>query len=1059
MQTPTRHNWSSYDWQNPAILSRNREPSHASLLPYHDATSALSGERGASPYFRLLNGDWHFCYKPSFIEVPDHFFSIKYEDEDWDSLPVPGNWQMYGYGKPNYTNVHYPYPVDPPFVPQENPVGLYRHIFHLPGTWQDRQTFLVFESVDSAFYVWVNGQLVGYSQCSHLPSEFNITPFVQLGSNLLAVQVFQWSDGSYLEDQDMWRMSGIFRDVYLFSTPGVHIRDVRIRTDFDPAYQDAILNIRVCLKNYTTITVPSHSVAVHLFDPQGHLILADTLASVPLLEDGKDITIENQFTIKNPEKWSAEEPFLYKLIIELIDPNGCSLEFEPFPVGFRKVEIIAGIFHFNGKPIKLQGVNRHDTHPDLGHAVSLESMVRDITLMKQHHINAVRTSHYPNDPRWLDLCDRYGLYVIDEADLETHGFEVTGHWAQLSRDPNWKEAYVERASRMVERDKNHPSIFMWSLGNESGFGPNHIAMAAWIRQADPTRLIHYEGAYDSPLGEWVKRADPDYMEHRPDAPGGPVVDVVSVMYPTVERLIAEGEQVDNPRPFFMCEYAHAMGNGPGNLKEYWEVIRTYPRLMGGCVWEWVDHSIRMHTPSGEEWFAYGGDFDDYPNDANFCVDGLNFPDRIPHSGLIEYKKILEPVQVDSIDLSVCKIRLTNRYAFKSLTGLEGYWSINSNGQTIQQGRLPELGLHPGESKEFQLLYSIPESVPEAELWLNLSFCLAEDTLWAKRGFEQAWAQFQLSTPAPVRQTLLLKDMPTLDLNSSGHILTISGEEFILEFDLYSGMICSLTYHDTPLLNSGPKLNFWRAPTDNDVNISKKWRAAGLNRIQHRIEHVEFSTPEPQHIKLWVKAILGSFNLEPAVLSEYQYDIFGSGDIHIHTHIEPLRDLPELPRVGLQLRLPDRFDRLSWYGRGPHESYIDRKESARVDIYHGTVQEQYVPYIFPQENGNKSDVRWASLTDLQGRGLFVAGMPLINFSALHYTPEDLTEANHTFELKKRDEVILNLDYRHNGLGSNSCGPIPMEKYLLFPAKMDFSLRIRPFDWNTFSPSYLYRQNLP
>ncbi len=599
MLNPSLYNWSENDWQNPKLLSRGREPSHASLLAYEDIPSALTRERGASPYFRLLNGEWQFRYQPSIMEVPDHFYSTSYEDSDWEALPVPSNWQMHGYGKPNYTNVNYPYPVDPPFVPQENPVGLYRHAFNLPKSWQGRQTFLMFEGVDSAFYVWVNGQMVGYSQGSHLPSEFNVTSFVQEGLNSISVQVFQWSDGSYLEDQDMWRMSGIFRDVYLYSTPGIHLRDVHIRPELDPAYTDAVLNIKTWLKNYTAIASPGHSVVVHLYDPQGHLVLSEILASVPQMGNKEEIILEGQYPISAPDQWSAEEPLLYTLLVELKDEHGSTLEIESFPVGFRKVEVIKGVFHFNGKPVKLQGVNRHDTHPDLGHAVSLESMVNDICLMKQHNINTVRASHYPNDPRWLDLCDRYGLYVVDEADLETHGFTVTGHWAQLSRDPDWKEAYVERVSRMLERDKNHPSIFMWSLGNESGFGPNHVAMAAWIRQADPTRLIHYEGAYDGPLGEWVKGADPEYLEHRADAPGGPVVDVVSVMYPTVDRLIAEGEQSDNSRPFFMCEYAHAMGNGPGNLKEYWETIRAYPRLMGGCVWEWVDHSIRMYTPSGE----------------------------------------------------------------------------------------------------------------------------------------------------------------------------------------------------------------------------------------------------------------------------------------------------------------------------------------------------------------------------------------------------------------------------------------------------------------------------
>ena len=647
-----------HDWENLQVLQRNREPAHATLLPYADAAGALSGERGASPYFKLLNGHWHFCYVPTPVEAPEHFESERFDASGWDSISVPSNWQMLGYGRPNYTNVRYPFPVDPPRVPQDNSCGLYRRTFALPEGWDGKEVFLEFEGVNSAFYVWLNGQMVGYSQGAHVPAEFRLTPYVRSGANLLVVQVFQWSDGAYLEDQDMWRLNGIFRDVYLFATPSVHMRDVRVGAELDETYTDAVLNVSVALRNYGSSALgglikalhelkggasAGYRVSARLLDAAGAAVVEGEIGESISLDAGAEATLAASFSVKAPAKWSAEEPNLYTLLLTLADPAGSVQEVVRVNVGFRKVEIKQGVFYFNGVPIKLQGVNRHDTHPDLGHAVSLESMIHDVVLMKQHNINTVRTSHYPNDPRWLDLCDRYGLYVVDEADLECHGFGTVGDQDQISEDPAWEAAYLDRAIRMVERDKNHPCVIMWSLGNESGYGRNHVAMADWIHKFDPSLPVHYEGATG-----WGNRAN--------GKPFAGVVDVYSTMYPTVERIINEGQQTDNPLPFFMCEYAHAMGNGPGNLKEYWDAIRAYPRLMGGCVWEWVDHSVRQRTEDGEEWWAYGGDFNDHPNDGNFCVDGLCWPDRTPYPGLIEYKKILEPVHVEAIDLKAGMVK-------------------------------------------------------------------------------------------------------------------------------------------------------------------------------------------------------------------------------------------------------------------------------------------------------------------------------------------------------------------------------------------------------------------
>jgi beta-galactosidase/beta-glucuronidase len=1037
---------SARDWENPHLLARHREPAHATLVPFADIETALQGERGASPFFRLLNGRWQFQYAASPAEVPNGFEREAFAADDWASIPVPSNWQMLGYGKPNYSNVAYPYPVDPPRVPQENPVGLYRHTFHLPAgyppkvgeedTSGGRQLFLTFEGVNSAFYVWLNGQPVGYSQGSHMPSEFNVTPYARPGANLLAVQVFQWSDASYLEDQDMWRLSGIFRDVYLIRTPGTHVRDVRIRTRLAPAsgypaYRDAVLDLEATLRNSTREPADALRLTASLFDPDGRPVAEQVLGDALRLNAGEESALAAEIAVSNPRKWSAEEPSLYTLLIRL---HGVGEEVvERFAVGFRQIEVAGSQVRLNGVPLVLKGVNRHDTHPDLGHAVSLESMLQDIVLMKQHNINTVRTSHYPPDPRWLDLCDRYGLYVIDEADLETHGFGISGNLSQLAQDPGWKEAFLDRAERMVERDKNHPSIIIWSLGNESGFGPNHEAMADRIRQADPTRPIHYE-----------------------QAGGAKAVDIVSVMYPTVESLIRQGQRTDDARPFFMCEYAHAMGNGPGNLREYWDAIDAHTRLLGGCVWEWVDHGLRRHTPSGEEWFAYGGDFSDAPNDGNFCIDGLNFPDRIPHTGLIELKKVLEPVRVEPVDLQTGKVKIANRYQFASLAHLRATWSLLADDEILQQGTLPPLDTPPGGEAVITLPYRLPAARPGAEYWLNLRFTLGQETLWAPQGHEVAWAQLALpleTSPAP---RLKAAAIPPLALEESEREITLCGEEFQLVFDREAGTFSAWHYRGRPLIAAGPRFNAWRAPTDNDVHAAREWRKAGLDRLQHRVASVSLRQRSSQVVEIEARSTVGAYSLAPAFAVTYRYTIYGTGAVVIETQVTPRSDLPNLPRIGLEMVLPAGLDRFAWYGRGPHESYSDRKESARVGVYRGTVQEQFVPYIMPQENGNKTEVRWAAITDARGMGLLAAGMPLLNVSARHYSLENLTRARHTFELERQKETYLYLDHAQAGLGSQSCGPGPLPQYLLEPRETTFAVRLLPISLEEDSPMRLSRQ---
>ena len=1020
------------DWENLEVLSRGREAASATSLPYADAETARIGERGASPFFRLLNGQWRFSYWPSPRAVPDEIENA--DTSQWDTIAVPGNWQRQGYGRPQYTNVAYPYPVDPPFVPEDNPVGVYQKTFVLPEAWNGKQVFLHFEGVDAAFHLWLNGSAAGYSQGSHLPSEFNLSALIVPGRNTITVQVYQWCDGSYLEDQDQWRLSGIFRDVSLIARPPAHLRDVRLRTVFGDSLAEASLEIVAAVRNLGQAQSKTTLHAL-LLDAAGNEAALEMLGSAAL-GAGEETALTAALAVTAPKLWSAEEPNLYTLLLSLRSASGETLTVERFAVGFRDIKIESGRLLLNGTPITLRGVNRHDTHPDLGHVTPRAHMLRDIILMKQHNINCVRTSHYPNDPYWLDLCDEYGLYVVDEADLEAHGFGIGGDWGELSKTPAWREAFVDRAERLVRRDKNHPSVILWSLGNESGYGPNHHAMIDTIRALDPGRPIHYESASEE------------------DFAG---LDMVSRMYTDVPGLIAEGQKTDDPRPFFLCEYAHAMGNGPGSLKEYWETINTYPRLLGGCVWEWADHGIRQWTPAGEEWFGYGGDFGDVPNDGNFCIDGLCSPDRVPHPALLELKKVIAPVGANAEDLAAGTVRIWNRYDFLGLTHLEARWRVVLDGETVQGEMLALPEIAPGEEAVVLVPYTLPT---RGDAWLDVTFTLAGDTRWAARGHEVAWAQFALPVPSAPVISPSLATLPPLSVTETASRLEITGGDFTLAFDTNTGALTEWICLDTPLLVSGPALSVWRAPTDNDVRIASEWRKAGLNRLVSRTSAVFWEQTTPQSVRLVAETVLAAVSHRPALWVRYSYTVYSSGDVLLETLVTPRQNnLPPLPRLGLEMTLPAGFDRFAWDGLGPHESYPDRRESVRRGVYSGTVAAQFQNYIRPQENGNKSDVRWAAVTDSRGLGLLATAQPLLNVSVHHVTTQDLTAAQHTYELTPRPETVLHLDHAQSGLGSQSCGPGPLPQYLLQPSEVSFAVRLTPFSTEAMTPLLLSRRGLP
>ena len=1025
------------DWENHELMHRNRLPAHAMLLPYEDEIAALTGERSNSPWFSLLNGNWDFHFAPTPGLAPLKFWANDFDAAGWDRITVPSNWQLEGYGYPHYTNVIYPFPVDPPRVPTENPTGSYRRLFELPKEWQDRKIILCFEGVDSAFYVWVNGKQVGFSKGSRLPSEFDITKYVKPGEkNLIAVQVYQWSDGSYLEDQDMWWLSGIFRDVYLYALPDVHIFDLKIETCLDEKYQDAALKVAAAIKNTRIEAAKGLQLKISLLDSKGQPVFEPVRQNVDVDSD-RLAEIDFDIPVTNPKKWTAETPALYTMLLELTGAQGRVLEVVSSKVGFRKVEIKNGQLLVNGVPIMIKGVNRHEMHPDLGRAVSMDSMLEDILLMKQNNINAVRASHYTNDPRWYELCDRYGLYVMDEADLECHGFIVVRNINQISDDPEWEQAYLDRMERMVERHKNHPSIIIWSLGNESGFGSNHKAIAAWTRKADPTRPIHYEG---------------DRTQE--------VADIVGPMYTPVDGVIALAEESPYTKPVILCEYAHAMGNGPGGFKEYWDAFYKYPRLQGGFVWDWVDQGLRQQTASGTWRFAYGGDFGDEPNDANFNINGLVFPDRKPSPGLIEHKKMAEPVLVEIEDLAEHRFRLTNRYDFLTLDHLHGSWNMSVDGTVVQSGVSPIPCVEPGETVSVTIPFDDPGPLPPGtDCWLNLNFLLATDQTWASAGHEVAWAQFKLPVSTPKAKVLHAEPMPSLQVADCERAVEISGDDFEFVFDKIYGAITSWSFNDIQMVKKGPRLHFWRAPIDNDTRpYGKDWRRAGLDRLQHRIDNVEVFVDEQ------VVRIVCSVNVAPPVWSHgfkcvYQYTLYGDGNLLINVQGEPYGELPILPRIGLQMVLPGTFDQVEWYGRGPGESYIDSKMANPFGVYSRTVDELYTPYVRPQENGNRTDVNWVSLTNLRGMGVFAQADIPLNFSAHRFSTNDLEQAQHTDELVMRDEIYLQLDYKQNGLGSGACGPKVLPQYELEPGPFEFTVRLRPYFAGAWSAVELGKQQLP
>jgi beta-galactosidase/beta-glucuronidase len=1056
------------DWENQNLQGRGRTDPRASYTPYDDEETALTYERGFSPYFTLLDGSWAFAYFPSPEAVPESAIlgseAGKADGITWADIRVPGSWQMQGYGSPHYTNVVYPFPVDPPRVPSDNPTGVYRRGFTVPPSWKGRRLSLRFQGVDSAFSVYVNGREAGFSKGSRLPAEFDVTELCVPGENVLAVKVIRWSDGSYLEDQDMWWLSGIFRDVSLTALPAVDIFDVFAKPGLDSAYRDGELVVEVEVRNSGASASGGRTLAARLRAPDGSPAggTKAEIASIPASSGSK---LSLVMKVPAAEKWTAETPNLYDLALELSGPEGSTVR--ALRVGFRRIERAKGNFLVNGVPVMLKGVNRHDTNPDLGRVTPYEAMRNDLLIMKRHNVNAVRTSHYPNDQAFYDLCDELGLYLFCECDLETHGFTYD-FGKNPSEWPEWEGAYVDRMKRMVEAYKNHPAIIFWSLGNESSFGPNHEAMSRWARSRDPERLIHYEGATG-----WIGYGKPaPYAKPGTDAAGMEVlkkkalatVDVVSSMYPAPEVWSKSAEADDSGLPFVLCEYAHAMGNGPGVLREYWEAIWSHPNMQGGFVWEWADHGLRVRKPDGHEFFAYGGDFGDVPNDGNFVCDGLVFADRTPSPGLLELKGAIAPIAATASGLSKGEIGIENRFDFIPLSGLSAFWSLLEDGVAVKSGRvaLPAVAARAKGTLTLPFL-PVANARPGAEYEISISFRTEEDHPWAPAGHEVAFAQFEvtsLASPVAKKAPAPKPAFPRPEVRETSTAVEINAAGNSFTFDRLTGRLSSWRFDGVGIMGPGPRLNLWRATMDNDrsfdpeFNHERIWREAGLDLLQHRLDGfvVERSG---ESVLVTVSTRVAPPIHRHGFFCTYRYSIGPEGVLSLAVSGKPEGTLPHLPRIGLAMKLPQEFGRASWFGLGPGESYADSRAGVRVGRFSMPVEELHTDYAFPQENGNRDDTRWASFTDLRGSGLLVSGRPRFAFGAHRYTTEDLQAARHPTDLPVRDEISLEVDYRQCGIGSGSCGPSTFEPYLVKPEAFSFAVDFAAFSRQSLSPDSLHR----
>lgn len=1004
------------EWNNnPEIFQLNRRKAHAEIISYGDLEEAIKGNKEESKNYLSLNGSWKF----SFAENPEKrikdFYEKEYDYNSWKEIQVPGHWQLQGYDYPQYTNVVYPWvgkeDLKPPFAPTKyNPVGSYIKTFVVPENWKEKPVMINFQGVESAFYLWVNGDFVGFGQDTFTPSEFDITPYLIEGENKIALEVYRWCDASWLEDQDFWRLSGIFRDVYLYCIPELHISDYAVVTDLDGNYEDAELKISAEIEDYYKKASKKAKLKIVLYDIDNKVVLNHSVDISS--EKGK---IQTNIKVENPLKWSAEYPNLYTIVLMLIDEQEKIIEIESCKIGFRKFEIKDGLMKINGQRIVFKGVNRHEFNSETGRAINYEDMLQDVKLMKTYNINAVRTSHYPNNSKWYDLCDEYGLYVIDETNLETHGSWIYGQ-KELTEanvpgsNPRWTEAVLDRCNSMVQRDKNHASIVIWSLGNESWGGDNFIKMHDFIKELDPTRIIHYEGIVHARA--WEKASD-----------------IESNMYSKIEDV--ENYARNNPqKPYILCEYSHAMGNSCGNLHKYWDLFDKYDVLQGGFIWDWIDQAIKTKTEDGIEYLAYGGDFGEKPNDGNFCGNGLIFADRTVTPKLHEVKKCYQNVKFEAVDLKQSKIKITNKFLFDNLKNYELNWSITENGEVIIEGK-SYIEVKPLSSEIITLPFVFPRNIDEhKEYILTISLVKVQPSLWSEKDHEIAFEQFKL--PVEYKPSSEKIQCEPIEAIENEDYLKINGVDFSVAFDKKLGKMISYKYKEIELIKSAPIPNFWRASTDNDCGskLDKRaitWREAGIDGS------LIYLSTSVSHKKIIVDT---EFLLPTSTdsICKIKYEIVGNGEIKVTETLVPGENLPEIPEIGVLFTMDKIYENISWYGKGPQENYWDRATGAKIGIYKGKVKEQFIPYLKPQECGNKTEVRWASLTDKDGHGILFSGDPTLEVSALPYTPIEIEAYDHNYKLPESEKVIVRVNYKQMGVGGDdSWGAKAHPEYILYANK--------------------------
>ena len=1011
-------------WEDTNITQVNAEKAHSSYIPFNKPAWENNSLENSKQVI-MLNGVWKFLYFENPGLVPKGI-SKESNNTNWDNINVPSNWQLQNDGKydpPYFTNTKYPFEPNPPFVPKDyNPTGVYKKSFSIPDNWNGNQVYIHFAGVQSSMTLWINGEEVGYHEDGMLPSEFNITQYIKKGENEITVKVLNWSKGSYLEDQDYWRLSGIYRDVYLFTTPNVRMRDFTVYSELVNDYTDAVLNIEVDVENINVGAKESYIVQTTLKDYSGKTITT-TKSSPFKINKSSEQKINLSAKINNPLKWTAETPTLYKLGIELQKANGETIQSFVINTGFRKVEVKDGLFLVNGKPIKIKGVNRHDFNMYNGRTVTREDMIADIVLMKQYNINAVRTSHYPNNTEFYSLCDEYGLYVMDEANVESHGLWEKGYY--IGEKEEWKKMIVERNVNMLLRDKNHPSIVFWSMGNESGWGVNFDHAYSAMKEADPEqRPVHYESknpAYAHSLNRY---------------------DIISDMYSSIKHL-EDYYNWDSERPIIICEYAHTMGNSLGNFRKYWNLYNEYDRFQGGFTWDWMDQALRSKDENGREFWNIINH-----SDGSNTNDGLINPDHTPQPEMEELKKVYQYYNVKNIDINTGIISISNENYFVNANDVYMQWEIIENGTIIESGRVDTLNINPLESQLMEIKFDRSAIISGNEYFMNFSFHLKENKLWADAGFIVAREQIDFGLSNYIKERMDINSLPKLEVSEKNNLIQLSSDSFSAEFDKNKGGLSKLVYNNEDVISEALLPYLWRVPTDNDEgggirSYADRWRQAGLDKNDIQPISITYNHINDGQVIVNVK---NTIKTDPEIIIyEAHFTVNGNGKISVENWFNIPDGIPPLARVGLRTALPSNYDEVEWYGRGPHESYDDRKESAFVGIYYGKVEDQHFMHVMPQENGNKTDVRWVKAIS-DNKAVVFSGMPLINFNIQNYSTKALSDSKPSGAIPsdnpiRGDKTWLHIDFKQSGMGGdNSWQPRTHREFLLDNKEYYYSFTI-------------------